>query len=188
MHLFSQTDILEHVGPFPTLSSMAVFEMLSEVIRSVEFLGLVALPEFMDVDEVISPDIPVGLRKVGKVFAAVAAGVELRSPRSSRAGPRRGVEGCLVVGYRCARPGMTAQMERVLMAFGFVFILEAVIAILARILFLHLMSPGSKLVAVYGVEENICRQGKQNRLHMTYLNSSSVSNFLGFLGQQSHMK
>jgi len=72
--------------------------MLPKVIRSVELLSLVALSKFMDVDEVINSNVPVGLRKVGKVLAAEAAGVELWSPGGGRAWSRRGVKGCLVVG------------------------------------------------------------------------------------------
>jgi hypothetical protein len=34
---------------------------------------------------------------------------------------------------------MASQMERILMPFRLVFVLEAVVAVLARILFLHLM-------------------------------------------------
>ena len=54
---------------------MAMLEMLSEVIGSKEFLGLVALTEFVYVGKVVYPAIPVGLRLVWELFTTIAAGV-----------------------------------------------------------------------------------------------------------------
>lgn len=54
---------------------MAVFEVLAEVISSIEFLGLVALLEFMDVGQMFDPAIPIGLGKVVELFTAVSTGV-----------------------------------------------------------------------------------------------------------------
>jgi len=60
--LFTQADVFQHVGPFPTLAIVAVFEVLSEVIGTVEFLCLVALSKLVDVGEMVDPAIPVRLR------------------------------------------------------------------------------------------------------------------------------
>lgn len=55
---------------------MAVLEMLPEVVRAEEFLGLVALAEFVDGVEVLGAEVPVGtVGEVGEFFAAVAADV-----------------------------------------------------------------------------------------------------------------
>lgn len=84
------------------------------------------------------------------------------------------------------------------MSLGFILILEAIVAVLTGILLFHLVGSVEELVIV-------ARQRHKTRLgsidhntlwdHQpaqpvkeTHLNSSSVSNFLGFLGQQSHMK
>lgn len=77
---------------------------------------------------------------------------------------------------RGAGPGVAAQVEGVLVAFGFVFVLEAVLAICAFVLLLRLVGTGNVLVH-YVME---------NKGAGTYASASSVSNFLGFLGQQSH--
>jgi len=58
----AQTNIFQHVGPLAHLSSVTVFEMLSEVIGSEEFFSLVAFSELVDVCQVVDPAIPVGLR------------------------------------------------------------------------------------------------------------------------------
>lgn len=49
-----------------------MLEMLSEVISSEEFFGLIAFAEFVHVGQVFNAAIPVGLRVVGKFFTTVA--------------------------------------------------------------------------------------------------------------------
>jgi hypothetical protein len=51
--------------------------MLAEVVRAEELLGLVAFGEFVCVVEMDATGGPVGGGEVGKLFAAVAADVEL---------------------------------------------------------------------------------------------------------------
>lgn len=45
--LFHHARIFQHVRPFPACSGMAMLKMLPEMIRPVEFLGAIALPEFV---------------------------------------------------------------------------------------------------------------------------------------------
>lgn len=62
---------LQHVGPLSTRAGVRVLEVLSEMVRSKEFLCLVALAEFVDKVQMLGSDIP--LRWVGKLFATVTA-------------------------------------------------------------------------------------------------------------------
>lgn len=52
------------------------------------------------------------------------------------------MEGCLEAWEGGTGPRVAAEVERVLVALCFVFILEAVVAVLAGVLFLHLVCPG----------------------------------------------
>jgi hypothetical protein len=52
---------------------------------------------------------------------------------------RPSVERGLKPGEGGTRPGMPAQMKSILVPLGFVLVLEAVVAVLTRILFLHIM-------------------------------------------------
>lgn len=52
---------------------MTVFEVLPEVVSSKEFLCLVTLAKLVDVVQVLGSHVP--LRRVAKLFAAVATGV-----------------------------------------------------------------------------------------------------------------
>lgn len=53
--------------------------------------------------------------------------------------------------WKCgAGPGVAAEMEGVLVAFGFVLVLESVVAVLACILLFHLVGPDLGLVKVTG--------------------------------------
>jgi len=123
---------------------MAVFEVLSEVIGSEELLGLVALPKLVDAGKVIDALRPVWLGVVWKLFSAIAACIAHRPSCALRTGRGARVEGGLVAGNGRARPGVSSKVERILMALGLIFVLEAIVAELARILLLHLM--GSQLV------------------------------------------
>ena len=80
---------------------MAMFEMLSEVIRPEELLRLVAVSELVDVVEVIRSDVP--LRRIREVLAAIPA-------RICVCAVGRCVKGCLDAGQHGARPRMLAQM------------------------------------------------------------------------------
>jgi len=75
--------ILKHVRPLPTGPSMAVLEVLTKVVSTVELLRLVALAKFVDMIKVLGSKIP--LRRIGELFTAVPAVV-------CAAGVRRGVE------------------------------------------------------------------------------------------------
>jgi len=74
---------------------------------------------------------------------------------------------------------MTPKMERILVALSFVLVFEAIVTELAGILLL-------KLVDTIDCVSVLQRNGG-GRPGATYRNSSSVSNFLGFLGQHSQM-
>jgi hypothetical protein len=72
---------------------------------------------------------------------------------------------------------VAAEVETVLVAFGFIFVLKAVIAVGTCVLFFH-------FVRAWGCQYGFC-QGK--RISGPYRRSSGLSNFLGFFGQQSQM-
>jgi len=71
--------IFQHIGPFPTRSSMAVLQVLAEMIGSVEFLGLIALVEFVHIGQVFDPAFPVLFGMIGKFFPAETAGIVCRA-------------------------------------------------------------------------------------------------------------
>lgn len=113
---------------------MAVLEMLVEVIGAEKLLRLVALTKFVYVVEVLRAELP--SRGVGKFFATVAADV------CTVAGHGR-VEGCLWAGERSTRPGMTSQVEGVLVTLRFVLVFEAVGTVSTAILLFGLVQPGN---------------------------------------------
>jgi hypothetical protein len=80
----AQAYILQHVSPLPTLSSVAVFEVLPEVIGPEEFLCLVALAKLVDIGEVVNPAIPVRLWEIWELFSAIATCVSLRTSWARR--------------------------------------------------------------------------------------------------------
>lgn len=51
--------VLQHVGPFPTRTRVAVLQVLSEVIRSEEFLRMVALAKFVHFLQMENSCVPV---------------------------------------------------------------------------------------------------------------------------------
>ena len=57
-----------------------------------------------------------------------------------------------VGGQRGAGPGMTAQVEGVLVTLGFVLVLESVRAILAYILFFHFMCAIVSVVSICRID------------------------------------
>jgi len=56
------------------------------------------------------------------------------------------VKGSLEAWEGGAGPGVAAEMERVLVAFGFIFVFESVVAVLTCVLLFHLVSPEVALV------------------------------------------
>ena len=73
-------------------------------------------------------------------------------------------------------------MERVLVALRFVFVLEPVLTVAAAVLLLHLVVPAS------GKSKRVLsRKGEGKATGMTHSLSCRLLNFLGFLGQHSHM-
>lgn len=84
---------------------------------------------------------------------------------------------------------MPSQVQRVLMAFRLIFVFETVVAELARVLLLHLMRPvGKKFSRRKKTQHKVCGREKNGRDEAgAYRNSSSLSNFFGFLGQHSHI-
>jgi len=71
--LLAHARVLQHVGPFPAGAGVTVFQVLAEVIGAVEFFGLVAFSELVDLAQMLSPRLPV--RRVGEFLSAVAAQV-----------------------------------------------------------------------------------------------------------------
>ena len=55
---------------------MAVLEVLSKVIGSVELLGLVAFTKFVNAVQVLSTDVP--LRRIWELLAAIATNISAR--------------------------------------------------------------------------------------------------------------
>ena len=140
---FAQANGLEHVGPFPTLAGMAVFEMLSEMIGSVEFFGLVALAKLVHVGEVVDASVPIRLWAVRKFLSTEAAGVCQRAVGSLRRRVGGRVECGFVTRNGGARPRVPSKMQRVLVSLGFILVFEAIVAVLTGVLLLHLMRPGA---------------------------------------------
>ena len=73
--LHIHTGILEHVRPFPTQACVAMFEVLSEVVRTVEFLLPIALLVFVEVDEMFETLFPIW--GITIFLAAISANVYL---------------------------------------------------------------------------------------------------------------
>ena len=80
---------------------MAVFEVLAEMVGSIEFLRLIALSKFVDLVEVGFADVPLG--RIGKVLTAVAAGVGVHA-----VGGR--MKGCMRTREHSTRPRMFAEV------------------------------------------------------------------------------
>jgi hypothetical protein len=96
---------------------MAVLQMLSEVVCAEEFLGLV---------QMLCSDVPVG--RVGELLATESADVG-RGWTS-----RRRVKRSLYASERSTRPRVSPQVQRILVAFSLVLVLEPIRAILANVL------------------------------------------------------
>lgn len=148
--LVHKAGILQHVGPLAAGSGMAMLQVLTEVVCAVKLLGRVALPKLVHLLEVTDALFPIlvsgsflhgtpvaraGRRAgAGEFVSTVAAGISLARAVGGL------VEGTVVARQRRARPRMTSHMQRILVAFSLILILEAVAAKVALILLLSLMS------------------------------------------------
>lgn len=131
---------------------MAVFQVLAEMVGAEELLCVVALAELVHAGQVLEAAVPVRLREVGELLAAVPACVMGRAGVCLCGGGARGVEGGLVAWEGGAGPGVAAEVEGVLVSFGFVLVLEAVVAELAGVLLFQLVRAAWDLVrGVVGV-------------------------------------
>ena len=101
---------------------------MSKVIGAEELLGRIAFAEFVHVIKMLGPSVPI--RGKWKLLTAITACVGY-----ARMG-LRGVKGGMRARKCSARPRVPPEMERVLMSFGLVLVLETVRTELAGILFL----------------------------------------------------
>lgn len=105
---------------------MAVLQMLSEVICAEELLGLVALAELVRMVQMLCSGVPVGgVRKLLATESAYVGGGWTSRGR---------VKCSLYASERSTRPGVSPQMQRILVAFSLVLVLEPIRAILANVL------------------------------------------------------
>ena len=74
------------------------------------------------------------------------------------------------------------------MSFGFILVLEAVLAVLTGVLLLELVDAGGGSQFSHARLRDRKYDALMNALDDTYRNSSSLSNFFGFLGQHSQIK
>jgi hypothetical protein len=108
---------------------MRVLEVLSKVVCSEELFGLIAFAKFVYTREMFNSAIPVGRRMVWEFLTTEATDICYRTVRPLGIRRTRGVEDCLIAGDGRTGPRVSPQMERVLVSFGFVLILEAVVAV-----------------------------------------------------------
>lgn len=54
---------------------MAVFQVLAEMVGTVEFFGLIAFAKLVHFCQMFDPVIPVRLRLIWKFFSAISAGI-----------------------------------------------------------------------------------------------------------------
>ena len=148
---FFNTSLLKTIGPFSACASMAMLEMLTEVIGTEEFLRLIALAKFVGHVQVTGSIIPVRCWLVAKFLTAIAASVicrgygfwltryggstwKLRGGKKSRN---------IIRSEDGAGPGMATEMQGILVAFHFILILEAISTVCTTILLLSLMIPAT---------------------------------------------
>ena len=103
-----------------------MLQVLSEMICTEELFRLVALAKLMGVIKMLCSRIPV--RRVGKLFAAEAT--KVGCSWSGVIGMKRSVD----ASERSARPRMSSQMQRILMALSLIFVFEPIRAILTDVL------------------------------------------------------
>lgn len=90
--------ILQLIGPFPTGTCVGVFEVLPEVVRTVELLGLVTFAVFVVHVEMFLPEVPIG--GIRKILSAVATQIGGRED----GGGGSGVECRTRICQGCTRP------------------------------------------------------------------------------------
>lgn len=140
--------LLQTGRPLATGPAVTMFQVLAEVVGAVELLGLVAFAVFVHLVQVLRAFIPVGW-VVGKLFTAVPAQIKGRLRRLRLAhvvGRWKHVggeeEGGIVAGGQGGTgPRVTAQVQGVLMPFGFILVLESIVAILTSVLLLGFVLP-----------------------------------------------
>ena len=146
---------------------MAMLQMLPKMICTEELLALITLAELVDIRQVNDAFLPVGSGDVGEFLPAVAADVHggyvvggggklgIRIVRVVWCGGG-GVEGAFIsVGKGGTGPRVAADVEGVLVAFGFVFVLEFVVAVLAVVLLFGLV--GSETQSLEKVNTAVSR-------------------------------
>ena len=90
--LVLHASVLQHVGPLATRTSVAVFQVLAEVIGAEELLRLVAFAEFVDVVEMFGACLPSW--RVGEFLTTVTADVRtVAGHRRMESGFRTGKRG-----------------------------------------------------------------------------------------------
>lgn len=153
------------------------------MICAVKFLARVAFAKFVHFLQMFQSFFPILLSWLPwspntatalEFFSAIAACVGFSRPIGTL------VE-CAVVArekQRRARPTMPSHMKTILVALCFILVLESIATKRTFVLLLGLMRAKIVLVIRKGIADN----------NSTYLSSSAVSNFFGFLGQHSHMK
>jgi hypothetical protein len=114
---------------------MTVLQMLSEMICPEELLVLIALSIFVRNNQVLSSYMPIGLGHTRKLGSTIATYVG-RTRRSERL-----MESISHFAQGRTRPRKLSNVERVLVTFCFVLILEPIWAVLALVQLLCLMVP-----------------------------------------------
>ena len=114
-----------------------MFQMLAEVVGTEEFLRLIAFPEFMNLGKMTAAGFPVWLWKILEFESTVPTnlcigdgirGRELAVRVVGEDGGGRVESSLVIVGQRGTGPRVFAEMKRILMPFGFVLVLEFVVA------------------------------------------------------------
>lgn len=80
----NETSILQHVCPLATGSSMAMLQVLTEVIGTVELLVGVALSEFVDFLQMSDPLLPILICSMSRNDAAVEGAASWSTTRSGK--------------------------------------------------------------------------------------------------------
>jgi hypothetical protein len=135
--LVLDTSRLQQVGPLAAGCAMTVLEMLPKVVGSEELLVLVALAELVHIAQVFGARLPVR-RVVGKQRTAVATHVR---PGMDALGRCMRMKNLWLWRKSCAWPWESAEVQRVLVTFGFVLVLESVRTVGALILFFAVVEP-----------------------------------------------
>lgn len=76
--------MFQNIRPLSARPCVAMFQVLAEMVGTVEFLRIVTFAEFMDAGQMFESAIPVRLREIGEFLSAVTTcvvgrtGVRLR--------------------------------------------------------------------------------------------------------------